>query len=89
MQKTVYYLEHIDSNKRIKYYATRTGARIACANRNRLLGFRERVERVEDEHYEYEMYSVDNTLVQGTYCIVEDTIELEFENLQSEQADLE
>jgi hypothetical protein len=89
MQKTVYYLEHIDSSKRIKYYTTRTGARIACANRNRLLGFRQRIERVEDGAYEYEMYTVEHTLVRGTYCIVEDSIELEFENLQSEQNELE
>jgi hypothetical protein len=77
MQKTVYYLEHIDSSKRIKYYTTRTGARIACANRNRLLGFKQRIERVEDEHYEYEMYTVEGLVVRGTYCIVEDTIEQE------------
>jgi len=75
MLKTVYYLEHVDSNKRIKYYATRTGARIACANRNRLLGFRQRIERVEDNNYEYEMYTVEGSLVRGTYCIVEDVIE--------------
>lgn len=89
MQKTVYYLEHVDSSKRIKYYTTRTGARIACACRNRLLGFKDRIERVEEDMYEYEMYTVENTLVRGTYCIVEDTIELEFENLQSEQNELE
>jgi hypothetical protein len=80
MLKTVYYLEHIDSAKRIKYYTTRTGARIACANRNRLLGFRQRIERVEDGMYEYEMYTVENAIVRGTYCVVEDVIE---------QADLE
>ena len=75
MLRTVYYVEHCDSSKRIKYYSTRTGARIACANRNRLLGFKQRVERVEDNAYEYEMYSVEGSLVRGTYCIVEDTIE--------------
>jgi hypothetical protein len=80
MLRTVYYVEHVDSNKRIKYYATRTGARIACANRNRLLGFKQRIERVEEDNYEYEMYSVESVVVRGTYCIVEDTIE---------QADLE
>lgn len=77
MLKTVYYIEHIDSCKRIKYYRTRTGARIACANRNRLLGFKHRIERVEDNMYEYEMYSVEGVLVQGTYCVVEDSIEQE------------
>jgi hypothetical protein len=39
------------------------------------LGFRQRIERVEDNNYEYEMYTVEGSLVRGTYCIVEDVIE--------------
>lgn len=80
MLRTVYYIEHIASGKRIKYYTTLAGARIAMRVRNLHLGFKERLSRLAEDPYEYELYSiVDNdvaTVVRGTYCIVEDVIEM-------------
>ncbi len=77
MQKTVYYLVHKDTKERLKYYKTRAAARIAQHSRNARLGFRHRVERVEQfNNWEVELYAMDDGTVQeGTYCIVEDTID--------------
>ena len=81
MLKTVYYVEHCASGRRLKYYTTRHGARIAMRNRNLHLGFKLRTARLAKDQYEYELYTilVDGlaTSVKGTYCIVEDTIEME------------
>jgi hypothetical protein len=78
MQKTVYYLVHWESSKRIRYYTTLGGARIAQRNRNKHLGFHTRVDKLYTDNYEYELYSIeDNTIVKGTYCILEDYIETE------------
>ncbi len=77
MQKTVYYLVHRDTNERLRYYSSLAGARIAQRARNRLLGFDHRIERVEQFHnWEVELCQLaDGTVVEATYCIVEDTVE--------------
>ena len=77
MLKTVYYLVHKDSNTKLRYYKTLAGARIAQHSRNARLGFTDRVERVEQfTNWEVELYKLaDGTIVEGTYCIVEDTID--------------
>ncbi len=77
MQTTVYYLVHKDTDERLTYYKTRAGARIAQRARNSHLGFHKRIERVEQfNNWEVEMYRLDDgTIVEGTYCIVEDTVD--------------
>jgi hypothetical protein len=77
MQKTVYYLVHKDTLERLRYYKSLAGARIAQRSRNARLGFLKRVERVElADNWEVEMCVLDDgTIVEATYCIVEDTIE--------------
>lgn len=77
MQKTVYYLVHKDTGRRLKYYTTLMGARIAQRSRNARLGFHTRVERVElFDNWEAEQ-CIDNrnNVVTATYCIVEDTVD--------------
>lgn len=77
MQKTVYYLVHKDTGEKFKYYATLAGARIAQRQRNHKLGFQLRVERVEQfQNWEVELCELtDGTVVEATYCIVEDTVD--------------
>lgn len=77
MKMTVYYLVHKDSQTRLRYYKTRSGARIAQHSRNRHVGFQNRIERVEQfDNWEVELYRLaDGTIVEGTYCIVEDTLD--------------
>ncbi len=76
MQKTVYYLVHRDTGERLHYYKTLAGARIAQHSRNYRLGFRDRVERASiGDNWEVERYRHNGELVDGTWCIVEDTIE--------------
>jgi hypothetical protein len=74
--KTVYYLAHVESNRRIRYYQTLTGARIACRLRNLHLGF---LQRTEYEYLDDRTYEICTTAAQqqcrGTYCIEEDTID--------------
>jgi hypothetical protein len=78
MLKTVYYLTHRDTAERLQSYKTLAGARIAQRSRNAHLGFRDRVERVEQfSNWEVELYQLrDGTVVEGTWCIEEDTIEI-------------
>jgi hypothetical protein len=68
---TVYYLVHKDSLRRLKWYKTLAGARIAQRLRNRALGFTERLDRVVEDDREFELCA--NGV--ATYCIVEDVIE--------------
>ena len=76
MHKTVYFLVHKDTGERLKYYSSLAGARIAQHSRNARLGFRNRLERVEQfNNWEVELYRMDDLILEGTYCIVEDTIE--------------
>lgn len=79
MQTTVYYLVHRDTGERVRYYKTLAGARIAQRARNRLLGFYERIERVElFENWEVEQCAgADGGVITATYCIVEETVEQE------------
>jgi hypothetical protein len=76
---TVYYIVHKDSGRRLKYYRTRAGARIAQRLRNAALGFRLRLERIVEGEEELELCS--NGV--ATYCIVEDTLESNQEDLLS------
>jgi len=68
-----------------RVYKTLTGARIAQAQRNRSLGFKNRVERIitDTDNSELELYKLaSGEIVTGTYCIVEITVEdEEFERL--------
>lgn len=77
MQHTVYYLAHRDTGERFRYYRSLAGARIAQRSRNSRLGFEHRVERVEQfANWEVELCLLaDGTIVEATYCIVEDTID--------------
>ena len=79
MLTTVYYLVHKDTGRRLRYYKTLAGARIAQRARNHRLGFHTRVERVQQfDNWEVELcLTIDNTLLEATYCIVEDTIDTE------------
>ena len=77
MQKTVFYLVHEPSDKRIRYYNTQGGARIAARNRNRHLGFYTRIDKLHIDNTEYELYIVDDHVVTGSYAIQEDYIEME------------
>ena len=77
MLKTVYYLVHKDTKRRLKYYKTIAGARIAQRSRNARLGFHTRIERVEiyDNWEAEQCMDSNNLVVTATYCIVEDVIE--------------
>jgi hypothetical protein len=77
MQRTVYYLVHKDTLERLRYYKSLAGARIAQRSRNARLGFVKRVERIElADNWEVERCVLDDgTVVDATYCVVEDTIE--------------
>ena len=77
MQKTVYYLVHKDTNERLRYYSSLAGARIAQRSRNARLGFAQRIERIEiSDNWQVERCELDDgSIVDATYCIVEDTIE--------------
>jgi hypothetical protein len=77
MQNSVYYLVHKDTGERLRYYKSLAGARIAQRSRNARLGFAQRIERVEiGDNWEVERCELDDgSIVDATYCIVEDTIE--------------
>ena len=77
MQRTVYYLVHKDTGERLRYYKSLAGARIAQRSRNARLGFVKRIERIEiGDNWEVERCELDTgTIVDATYCIVEDAIE--------------
>jgi hypothetical protein len=77
MQNSVYYLVHKDTGERLRYYKSLAGARIAQRSRNARLGFFQRIERIEiSDNWQVERCMLDDgTVVDATYCIVEDTIE--------------
>lgn len=77
MQTTVYYLVHKDTQRRLKWYRTLAGARIAQRARNHRLGFLDRVERVHMfDNWEVELCrNIDGAILEATYCIVEDTVD--------------
>ena len=74
---TVYYLVHKDTQRRLKWYKTLAGARIAQRSRNARLGFHTRIERVSIyDNWEAEQCIDSNgVVVEATYCIVEDTVD--------------
>jgi hypothetical protein len=74
--RTVYYLTHGENQRRLRYYTTLSGARIAQRQRNRRLGFHTRLERVEVGNLEYERCLLsDHQIVDATWVIEEDTLE--------------
>ncbi len=77
MQMTVYYLVHKDTQRRLKWYKTLSGARIAQRSRNARLGFHTRIERIElyDNWEAEQCLDNNNNIVTATYCIVEDTVD--------------
>ena len=78
--RTVYYLEHLDTGRRLKWYRTLAGARIAQRSRNHRLGFLTRIKRITEDDSERELelcVTADGTTHIATYCIVEDYIESE------------
>ena len=73
---TVYYLVHLDSQRPLKYYHTRSGARIAQRARNHRLGFTQRIERVTIGESEYERcLDRSGRIVDATWYILEGTID--------------
>jgi hypothetical protein len=73
---SVYYLVHWESGRRIRYYKTLTGARIACRLRNLHLGFKSRIEYQTEDNRTYELcVNLNAEQVRATYCIEEDTID--------------
>jgi len=79
MHKTVYYLTHQDTGQRLRYYKSLAGARIAQRARNRLLGFRRRIQRVESfDNWEVEQCELqDGTIVTATWVIEQGHVEQE------------
>jgi len=74
--QSVYYLTHKDTGRRLKWYRTLTGARIAQRSRNHRLGFITRVERIVTDNVESELCTtVDNLTMIATYTIVEDSLD--------------
>jgi predicted GIY-YIG superfamily endonuclease len=86
MQKTVYYLTHRDTGQRLRYYASRAGARIAQRSRNARLGFIQRIERIElyDNWEAEQCLDNNNNIVTATYCIVEDTVDSALDELTND-----
>jgi len=73
---SVYYLVHWESNRRIRYYRTLTGARIACRLRNLHLGFLTRINYEYEDQRTYELcVNLNAEQVRATYCIEEDVID--------------
>lgn len=74
--RTIYYLTHLDTQRRLRWYHTLAGARIAQRSRNHRLGFHHRLERVVIDNLEYERcLNSDNTVVDATWVIEEDLLE--------------
>lgn len=72
----VYYLTHGETQRRLRYYHTVSGARIAQRSRNRRLGFHHRLERVVIGNLEYERcVTADHRVVDATWVIEEDVID--------------
>ena len=83
MQMTVYYLVHKDTQRRLKWYKTLAGARIAQRNRNSRLGFTTRLMRTVEADIEYELCTTqEHTSILATYCIVEDYIDSDASGLE-------
>lgn len=72
---TIYYLTHLDSGRRLRYYKTLAGARIAQRARNARLGFTDRIERVWLDRWEIERCRVGHSVMDATWVIEEDVAE--------------
>ena len=77
---TVYYLTHLHTDRRLRWYSTLAGARIAQRSRNHRLGFTVRLERVQLGSCEYERCQLaTGVIVDATWYIEEaviDTLDL-------------
>jgi hypothetical protein len=75
---TVYFLAHKDTQRRLKWYRTLAGARIAQRTRNHRLGFHTRIERIElwDNLEAEQCLMADGSVQTATYVIQEDSIEV-------------
>ena len=72
---SIFYLTHRDSGRRLRYYRTLSGARIAQRARNSRLGFTDRIERVWIDQWEIERCRVGDRVMDATWVIEEDTSE--------------
>ena len=76
MLKTVWFLVHRDTARRLRAYATLAGARIAQRARNHRLGFTERLLREQQGSREIEICEGRHTPAQiATWCIEQADIE--------------
>jgi len=80
-RETVFYLMDTANRARVKYYRTRTGARIAQRLRNRHLGFLTVINKhILDSGEEQELCEdKDRNTCIATYSIIEDYIEINLE----------
>lgn len=74
--KSIWYLVHRDSGRRLGWYQTLAGARIAQRSRNRRLGFRDRLERVIIGETELERCEIAGNIVDATWIIEEALVDL-------------
>ena len=65
----------MENQRRLRYYNSRAGARIAQRQRNARLGFHTRLERVEIGNLELERCQLGDSIVDATWAIEEDTLE--------------
>jgi hypothetical protein len=72
---SIFYLTHRDSGRRLRYYKSLAGARIAQRARNSRLGFLDRIERVWMDRWEIERCRVGDRVMDATWVIEEDTSE--------------
>ena len=83
MHVTVYYIVHKDTGRRLKWYRTLAGARIACRSRNAKLGFQTRISRTVEADIEYELCATqEHDCILATWCIVEDYIDHDASGLE-------
>ena len=74
--RSVYYLTHLENGRRLRWYHTLAGARIAQRSRNSRLGFHHRLERVVINDLEYERcLDSAGVVVDATWVIEESVID--------------
>ena len=82
-QTTVYYIVHKDTQRKLKWYRTLAGARIACRYRNSKLGFTTRVSRTVEADIEYELCTTqEHSSILATWCIQEDYVDHDASGLE-------
>jgi hypothetical protein len=73
---TIYYLVNLHTDRRLRWYKTLAGARIAQRQRNSSLGFHHRLERVQVDDREYERCQLETgVIVDATWVIEENWVE--------------